>query len=82
MLAPLVWGALGAALALVLRSTPAAIAIGLAYVLVAENLLVAVWSEGEQWLPGQLLYGLTKAGTTSVAYGRALVLVAFTSTWT
>lgn len=60
---------------MVLRSTPAAIAIGLAYVLVAENQLVAVWSDGEQWLPCRLLYGLTKERTTSVAYRRALVLV-------
>jgi len=75
VLATLGWGALGAALALVLRSTAAAIAIGLAYVLVAENLLAAVWSGGDQWLPGQLLFALAKGGTTSVAYGRALVLV-------
>jgi ABC-2 type transport system permease protein len=75
VLATLAWGALGAALALVLRSTPAAIAIGLAYVLVAENLLAAAWSGGDQWLPGQLLYALAKGGTTSVAYARALLLV-------
>jgi ABC-type transport system involved in multi-copper enzyme maturation permease subunit len=75
VLATLAWGALGAVLAIVLRSTAAAIAIGLAYVLVAENLLAAVWSGGDQWLPGQLLDVLSKGGTTSVAYGRALVLV-------
>jgi ABC-2 type transport system permease protein len=75
VLATLAWGAFGAILALVLRSTAAAIAIGLAYVLVAENLLAAVWSGGDQWLPGQLLNALAKGGTGSVAYSHALVLV-------
>jgi hypothetical protein len=55
--------------------TAAAIAIGLTYLLVAENLLAAVWSGCDQWLPGQLLYALSKGGTSTVSYARALVLV-------
>jgi len=75
LLATLAWGAIGAVLATVLRSTAAAIAGGLAYVLVAENLLTAVWSDGKQWLPGQLINALAHGGTSAVSYPSALALV-------
>jgi len=75
LLATLAWGAIGAGLATVLRSTAVAIAGGLAYVLVVENLLVATWSGGAQWLPGQLIDAIARGGTTAVSYASALGLV-------
>jgi ABC-2 type transport system permease protein len=75
LLATLAWGAIGAGLATVLRSTAVAIAGGLAYVLVVENLLVATWSGGAQWLPGQLIDTIARGGTTAVSYTSALGLV-------
>jgi ABC-type transport system involved in multi-copper enzyme maturation permease subunit len=77
LLATLAWGAIGAVLTVVLRSTAAAIAAGLAYVLVAENLLTAVWSDGKQWLPGQLIGAIAHGGTSTVSYPSALALVGF-----
>jgi hypothetical protein len=47
----------------------------LAYVLVAENLLTAVWSDGKQWLPGQLIGAIAHGGTSTVSYPSALALV-------
>ncbi len=75
LLATLAWGAIGAGLAIVLRSTAVAITGGLAYTLVVENLLVAAWSGGAQWLPGQLLDAIARGGTTAVSYVSALGLV-------
>ncbi len=75
LLATLAWGAIGAGLAAVLRSTAVAIAGGLAYVLVVENLLTATWSGGAQWLPGQLIDAIAQGGTASVSYTSALGLV-------
>ncbi len=76
LLATLAWGAIGAGLATVLRSTAVAITGGLAYVLVVENLLTAAWSGGAQWLPGQLIDTIARGGTTTVSYTSALGLVA------
>ncbi len=75
LLATLAWGAIGAGLALVLRSTAMAIAGGLAYILVVETLLTATWSGGAQWLPGQLIKVIAGGGAPSVSYASALGLV-------
>ncbi len=75
LLATLAWGAIGAGLAAVLRSTAVAIAGGLAYALVVENLLSATWSGGKQWLPGQLIDAIARGGGPSVSYASALGLV-------
>ncbi len=75
LLATLAWGAIGAGLATVLRSTAVAIAGGLAYALVVENLLTAAWSGGAQWLPGQLIDAIARGGTAAVSYASALELV-------
>jgi ABC-2 type transport system permease protein len=75
VLATLVWGALGAILALVFRSTTSAISIGLAYVLVVEPLILNAWSDGSKWLPGQLISAIAHGGTSGVSYGAALLVV-------
>ena len=75
LLSTLAWGAIGAVLAIVLRSTATAIAGGLAYALVVENLLSATVSGSKQWLPGQLIDTIARGGTSSVSYASALLLV-------
>ena len=75
LLATLAWAAIGAVLAIVLRSAAAAISVGLGYLLVGETLLSNVWSGGNQWLPRELLVALALGGTAEVAYARALVLI-------
>ena len=75
LLATLVWGALGAVLALVLRSTASALSIGLVYVLVVEQVILLAWSDGAKWLPGQLISAIAQGGTSVITYGNALLLV-------
>jgi hypothetical protein len=75
LLATLVWGALGAILALVLRSTASALSIGLVYILVVEQVILLAWSDGAKWLPGQLISAIAQGGTSVIPYGNALLLV-------
>ncbi len=69
------YGVLGTALAIVLRSPGLAIALGVAWVLPAEGIITAIWSNGNRWLPGQLLSALAHGGTSSTSYSRALLLL-------
>jgi ABC-2 type transport system ATP-binding protein len=73
ILAALGFGTLGAALAIVLRSPVAALAIGVAWVLPAESMLASAWDSGKYWLPGQLLQTLAVGGTGSVSLERTLI---------
>jgi ABC-type transport system involved in multi-copper enzyme maturation permease subunit len=75
LLATLVWGALGAALALILRSTAPALSIGLVYALVVEPVIMLAWSDGAKWLPGQLLSAIAQGGTSLIPYGNAVAFI-------
>jgi ABC-2 type transport system permease protein len=70
------YGVLGTALAVLLRSPAVAITLGIAYVLPGEAIIDAIWSNGDRWLPGQLLSAVAHGGTSSTSYSRALGLVA------
>lgn len=70
------YGVLGTALAIVLRSPAVAIALGVAYVLPGEAIINALWSNGDRWLPGQLLSALAHGGTSSASYAHALLTLA------
>jgi len=72
-LAALGFGTLGAALAVVLRSPVAALAVGVAWILPAESILAAAWASGKYWLPGQLLQNLAVGGSASVSLSRTLI---------
>jgi ABC-type transport system involved in multi-copper enzyme maturation permease subunit len=67
------YGVLGTALAIILRSPALAIAVGVAYALPGEAIINALWSNGDRWLPGQLLSALAHGGTSSASYGHALL---------
>ena len=73
IIAALGFGTLGAALAVILRSPVAALAVGVAWVLPAEAILAAAWADGQYWLPGQLLQNLAAGGSASVPIGRTLI---------
>lgn len=76
-LASIGYGVVGAALGVLLRSPGVAIGLGLAYVLPVEAIVVGViWSDGDRWLPGQLLSALAHGGTSDASYGHALVTLA------
>ncbi|HYB31291.1 MAG TPA: ABC transporter permease subunit [Solirubrobacteraceae bacterium] len=68
------YGILGTALAVLLRSPGVAIALGVAWVLPIEAIITgAIWSNGDRWLPGQLLSALAHGGNSSSSYAHALV---------
>jgi ABC-2 type transport system permease protein len=71
------YGIFGTALAVVLRSPGVAIALGVAWVLPVEAIITnAIWSNGDRWLPGQLLSALAHGGNSSSSYAHALVTLA------
>lgn len=75
----MLWGAIGGVLALASRSAAAAIAGGLGYMLLGENLLGSLWSSADDWLPAGTVDTLLAGGTTDVPYSRALALaIAYT----
>jgi ABC-type transport system involved in multi-copper enzyme maturation permease subunit len=74
-LACLGYGIFGMALAVVLRSPGVAIAVGVAWVIPAEAIITAIWSNGNRWLPGQLLGALAHGGNSSASYSHSLLML-------
>ena len=76
-LASVGYGMLGAALGVLLRSPGVAIGAAVAYVIPVEAIIVgAIWSNGDRWLPGQLLSALAHGGTSDSSYHHTLVTLA------
>ena len=76
-LASVGFGMIGAAAGVWLRSPGVAIGAAVAYVVAIEGIIVAaVWSNGDRWLPGQLLSALARGGSTDASYDHALVTLA------
>jgi ABC-2 type transport system permease protein len=80
VLAVIAYSVLGFFSAVVFRSPAAAVAAPLAYILIVENLLGAVWSDAPQWLFGKLVaavlngQSVLSAGAGLSSYGRGLFL--------
>jgi ABC-type transport system involved in multi-copper enzyme maturation permease subunit len=71
------YGVFGTALGLLLRSPGLAIGIGVAYFLPGEAIIVnAIWTNGQSWLPGQLLFAVSHGGSGPTSYSHALLFVA------
>jgi ABC-2 type transport system permease protein len=70
----LVWGLIGLTIALLTRSSGLAIAIGIGYLLVVENLIGIVAPDITDYLPGGTLGALTQGGTPDLAWSAALGL--------
>lgn len=71
-LATVGFGIIGMLLGLVLRSPISAIAIGIAWVMVVEGIVGAVWESTQKYLPGQLLTAVGLGGSTTITYRWAL----------
>jgi len=69
-----VWGTLGMVIALLTRSSGVAIATGIGYLVVFENMIIAVASDASDWLLGATLTALAAGGTPTVAFESALQL--------
>ena len=71
------FGTIGMVLGLLLRSPISAISLGVLWLLIVENLLVAVKNSLQNWLPGAQLSAIATGGkptgmTTGIAYSHAL----------
>jgi ABC-type transport system involved in multi-copper enzyme maturation permease subunit len=69
-----VWGVLGMVIALLARSSGVAIAIGIGYLVVFENMIVAVATDASDWLLGSTLTALAAGGTPGISFESALQL--------
>jgi ABC-2 type transport system permease protein len=69
------WGTIGAALATVLRSVAAAVAVGVVWVLPVESSLSAVWDRSGRWLPGAVFDAAAGQGTNALSLTTAIALV-------
>ncbi len=70
------WALLGTALGAIVRSTPVALGIGIAWAGPFEHILQNAWSTASRWFPGLLLEALAVGGTTDVSHLRAAVMIA------
>lgn len=69
-----VWGVLGMLIALLTRSSGVAIAIGIGYLVVFENMILAVAGDASDLLLGATLTALAAGGTPSISFESALQL--------
>jgi ABC-type transport system involved in multi-copper enzyme maturation permease subunit len=67
---------LATALAVVVRSVPVALAIGIAWAGPIEHLVQNAWAGAGRWFPGLLLEAFAGGGTSEVGAGRAIATVA------
>jgi len=68
------WAFFGMALAVVLRSTAIALAVGVAWAGPLEHLTEDAWGAADEWFPGLLLEALAVGGSSTVPFGRAVLL--------
>ncbi len=69
------WALLGMALAVVVRSTPLALGIAIAWAGPFEHLVQDAWRGASRWFPGLLNEALAVGGTDDVSYPRAALLM-------
>ncbi len=70
------WACFGMALGVLVRSTPLALAVGIAWAGPFEHITHRAWDAASGWYPGLLLERLAVGGTNDVSYDRALTFLA------
>lgn len=73
-LAAVLYGLVGAVLAMVTRSAAISITVGVAYLLIVENLLGLVWDGAGDWLPAGVFSAIAAGGTGSMSFEKSVVL--------
>ena len=68
------FGIVGMVLGLLLRSPISAISFGVLWLLIVENLLVAVKNSWQSWLPGAQLNAIASGGIVDLTYKHALAV--------
>jgi ABC-type transport system involved in multi-copper enzyme maturation permease subunit len=80
LLSAALFGAVGTALGVILRSIMLALAVGLAWIGPLEHIVQLSWSGAGRWFPGLLFDAVDLGGSEVTTYSRALVLsLAFAS---
>lgn len=74
LLSAVLYGTAGAVVATLVRSTPIAVGVGLAWLGPAEHLIADAWSNSNRWFPGLLFEAIAEDGTAATSYGRAVLL--------
>jgi ABC-type transport system involved in multi-copper enzyme maturation permease subunit len=67
------YACIGLVLGVLVRSPVAAVVVGIVYLLPVENILAAVVSSTQRWLPGQLLDAIARGGNSTASFSSALV---------
>lgn len=67
------YATLGMMVGLVLRSPVMSVMVGLVYLLIIENVLSAIVSGADRWLPGQLLNTIASGGDSTTSFAAALI---------
>ena len=75
LLSTTAWCVLGLLGATIFRAPAAAVGVSLVFLLVVENLVIAIWTEAPQWLFVTLNQAIIAGGNTNSDYGRAVGLV-------
>ncbi len=68
------WMLLGTMVAVLVRSTPLALGIGIAWAGPGEHITQNAWSGAGKWFPGLSLEAVASSGTDVVTQGRALLM--------
>jgi ABC-2 type transport system permease protein len=76
LLAAVCYGTVGATIGVLVRSTPLALGLGIAWLGPIEHITQLTWNDAERWLPGLLFDALAVGGTPVVSYHRALLVTA------
>jgi hypothetical protein len=73
-LSTIVWGVIGLTIAMITRSSGVAIAVGVGYVMVVEQILLVVVEDASEWLPAAALSALAAGGTPNMDFDTAVAL--------
>jgi ABC-2 type transport system permease protein len=65
------WAAMGAMLATITRSVPAAIGIGIGWALPVEQVVGATWKAGKNWFPGGVFEAIASKGADTLSFQQA-----------
>lgn len=68
-------GTIGMILGLLLRSPISSISIGVAWLLVVENILAATVKHSAKWMPGQMMNTVAAGGDFNATYSHALLVL-------
>jgi ABC-type transport system involved in multi-copper enzyme maturation permease subunit len=74
LLAATLFGAMGTAVGVLVRSTSVGLALGLAWLLPLEHIIQNAWADAARWFPGLLFDAVAAGGTVTTTYSRGLVL--------